>query len=101
MTKYVGTAFSMQMIQGGVGLLEYCQISEETFRKLVQGAVSFIGHKDMAEHLGVPVNRGNLILEDGDVLYLAQKCNGRNGSNAPPEDVEIKYYQIFNVGDKL
>lgn len=36
MTKYVGTAFSMQMIQGGVGLLEYCQISEETFRKLVQ-----------------------------------------------------------------
>ena len=91
----------MQMIQGGVGLLEYCQISEETFRKLVQGAVSFVGHKDMAEHLGVPVNRGNLILEDGDVLYLAQKCNGRNGSNAPPEDVEIKYYQIFNVGDKL
>jgi hypothetical protein len=101
MTKYVGTAFSMQMSEGGVGLIEYVEISEQTFRKLMAGAVSYVGHKDMAEFLGVPVNRENLTLKDGDVLYLAQKCAGRNGSNKPPEEVTIKYYQMFCIGDKL
>ncbi len=101
MTRYIGTAYSMQMINGGAGLLQYYEISEETFRKLIKGAKSYAGHKDMAEFLGVPRNRGNIKLDDGDILYLAQKCTGRDGSNKPPEEVEIKYYQITNIRDKL
>lgn len=101
MTKYVGTAYSMQMINGGRGLLRYDEISESTFRKHIQGAVSYVGHKDMADYYGVPVNRENLTLEDGDVLYLAQKYAGRNGSNKPPEEVVIKYYKIFCIGDNI
>ena len=89
------------MITGGIGLLEYCQISEETFRKLIRGAVSYVGHEDMAKFLDVKMNRGNITLKDGDVLYLAQKCAGRNGSNKPPEEVELKYYQIYNMEDKV
>lgn len=101
MTRYIGTAYSMQMINGGAGLLQYYEISEETFRKLIKGAKSYVGHKDMAEFLGVPMNRGNIKLDDGDILYLAQKCAGRDGSNKPPEEVEIKYYQVTNIRDKL
>lgn len=98
--KYVITAISMQMITTKKGLLEYIEISEDTFRKLIVGATSYVGHKDMANFLGVQVNRGDIVLEDNDVLYLAQKCNGRNGSHLPPEKANMKYYQIYHVEDK-
>ena len=106
MKKYLGNAFSLQMLQGfpaNVKISE-CSRSEifdgyaicedggrvwgsdavdmqnyvvDEVDELRPGIVSVIGHADTAAVLGVPFNRTNVSLEKGDVLYVAQLQGGR------------------------
>ena len=70
----------------------------ETTKKVVLKSYdqSIIGHEDLANILGVPCNRVNTKLKEGDILFVAQYVGGRlpEGSSTLPEGAEIKFIKI-------
>ena len=58
--------------------------------------ISAIGHQDTANVLGVPMNRINVCLEKGDVLFVAQLQGGRlpEGSTELPEGFSFKFFKV-------
>ena len=79
--SYILNAFSLQMIE------EPCIAIFEAINSLPKGLTSAIGHADTANVLGVPMNRINVHLSEGDVAYVAQLQGGRlpEGSKSLPE----------------
>lgn len=89
---YLLNAFSLQMVQYP------CTISVEEVSELppVADLQSAVGHQDTANVLGVPMNRVNVKLAQGDVCYVAQLVGGRlpEGSTTLPEGFSFKFLKV-------
>lgn len=87
---YLLNAFSLQMITG------HCIIEVEDVDTLPDGLTSAIGHQDTANVLGVPMNRINVSLKEGDTAYVAQLVGGRlpEGATTLPEGFKFVYKKV-------
>lgn len=65
----------------------------DTFPK---DCVSFVGHADTANILGVECHRGDLKITENDVLYVAQYMGPRlpEGATELPEGAVIEFYRV-------
>ena len=72
--NYLGNAFSLQMLMDGMATAFIAKIDKEN---IPVDCISVIGHADLAEYLGVPMNRATLKLGRKDTLYVAQFVGGR------------------------
>lgn len=65
-------------------------------RELLHHIISIIGHQDTANVLGVEMNRINVTLKEGDVLYVAQLQGGRlpEGNTTLPEGFSFKFIKV-------
>lgn len=90
MTKYLGNAFSLQMLSSFPTTLNISKCSKE--EALSSSNVSVVGHLDTAIVLGVKFNRVSLTLKHGDTLYIAQLQGGR--AITLPAGFTFKYLKI-------
>lgn len=90
MKAYLLNAFSLQMVDVP------CIVIPEEVDELPDGLISAIGHQDTANVLGVPMNRINVHLSDGDVAYVAQLQGGRlpEGSTTLPDGFSFKFIKV-------
>lgn len=88
--SYLLNAFSLQMVDVP------CSVHFEEVDELPDGLISAIGHQDTANVLGVPMNRTNVHLSDGDVAYVAQLQGGRlpEGSTTLPDGFSFKFIKV-------
>lgn len=88
--SYLLNAFSLQMVDVP------CSVHFEEVDALPEGLISAIGHQDTANVLGVPMNRINVHLSDGDIAYVAQLQGGRlpEGSKTLPEGFSFKFIKV-------
>lgn len=86
--SYLLNAFSLQMINQFPASVEFEEVSE-----LPGGLVSAVGHQDTANVLGVNMKRINVMLNAGDIFYVAQLQGGRlpEGSTTLPEGYSFKF----------
>ena len=94
MTKYVGNAFSLQMLVTFPSTVKVEECSKE--EALATDNVSVVGHPDTAAILGVAFNRVSVKLAKGDVLYVAQVVGGRlpEGCTTLPEGFTFKFLKV-------
>ena len=88
---YLGNAFSLQMCK------EFpVSIHVEKLNAIPADCVSIIGHQDLANVLGVSMNRQSIKLESGDSLIVAQVMGGRlpEGSTTLPEGVTFEWLEV-------
>ena len=73
-----------------------CSVHFEEVDELPDGLTSAIGHQDTANVLGVPMNRVNVHLSEGDVAYVAQLQGGRlpEGSTTLPDGFSFKFIKV-------
>lgn len=101
--RYIGNSFAIQMVPNG-GTID---ISPANFSpdfiasglfasKVLANRKSIIGHKDLADILGVEFNRESITLQPGDDLLVAQVMGGRlpEGTKVLPPGVEIKFFYV-------
>lgn len=90
---YLLNAFSLQMVDAP------CVAIFDEVDALPDGLISAIGHQDTANVLGVPMNRINVHLSEGDVAYVAQLQGGRlpEGSTTLPEGFSFKFLKVIIV----
>ena len=101
MAKYLGNAFSLQMITALPGDVTITR-SEITPEEVAEDATSCIGHPDtanvVASILGrkVETARISVSLNPEDILYVAQYIGPRlpEGCTKLPEGAEMKFYKI-------
>jgi hypothetical protein len=96
--KYIGNAFSLGMVPRdllGQVRLSPCEAAA------VEGLTSCVGHADTAAVLGVPMARISVVLNEGDVLYVAQLRGGRlpEGSTTLPEGFGFDWVRV-TLGDE-
>lgn len=92
---YIGNAFSLGMIpQNLLEKVRFVQSSEAEARR--SSAKSIVGHADTAAVLGVEFNRESVVLEAGDVLYVAQLQGGRlpEGCKTLPEGFRFEWVKV-------
>lgn len=96
MNKYIGNAFSFQMLKGRKGGLLWEEIPKSTFVEETYNAKSCVGHTDIANILGVEYNREPICLKDRDLLYLCQLYGKRLplGATELPKDCNFKYIKV-------
>lgn len=95
---YLGNGFSLQMLDDLNAIVRIIEIDPKT----IPSCQSCIGHVDTAAVVGsilgttVPMNRVNIKLHRGDVLYVAQLVGGRlpEGATTLPENFDIKFLQV-------
>jgi len=75
MKRIIGNAFSLQMLLDPIANIMVNPIAKEDIP--FEQCESAIGHQDLADHLGVPMNRVNTKLSNKDILYVAQFMGGR------------------------
>lgn len=100
--RFFGNAFSLQMVSSFPCNVEIEEIVDGLQIDLLLDAVkdgsiiSAIGHADTATVLGVPMNRINVSLNKGDILFVAQLQGGRlpEGSTTLPEGFSFKFLQV-------
>ena len=94
MTKFIGNAFSLQMVAvfPATVKVEECSKSEA----LSPDNLSVVGHPDTAAVLGVKFNRVSVKLSKGDILYVAQIVGGRlpEGCTTLPEGYSFKFLKV-------
>lgn len=85
---YLLNAFSLQMVTGFPVTVKFEEVTE-----LPGGLVSAIGHQDTANVLGVDMKRINVVLNAGDIFYVAQLQGGRlpEGSTTLPEGYSFRF----------
>jgi predicted lipase len=74
---------------------------EEILDVIEQGYYnSVIGHQDVADYIGIPMNRVNTKLEIGDVLYVVQYVGGRleEGSISVPDE-NYRFFKVWIMSD--
>lgn len=93
-TKYLGNAFSLQMLDEFPTKINVVECSQS--EALDPGNKSVVGHPDTARVLGVNFNRVSVRLKKGDVLYVAQLVGGRlpEGCTTLPEGFEFKFLKV-------
>ena len=84
MRKIINNAFSTKMIQRDGLSVAHKIISEEEFLEQAHSddSICVIGHPDTAELFGVKENRQTIVLEEGDVLFVAE-LNNSTGTRLP------------------
>lgn len=89
----IGNAFSLQMV---AEFPTSVKIEEVTREAIPETAHSIVGHQDTANVLGVVMNRESVVLEKGDVLFVAQIQGGRlpEGSTTLPEGFSFKFLRV-------
>lgn len=94
MTKYVGNAFSLQMVSNFPATVKVAECTKK--EALAADNVSVVGHPDTAAVLGVKFNRVSVKLSKGDVLYVAQIVGGRlpEGCTTLPEGYSFKFLKV-------
>ena len=90
---YVGNAFSLGMVPRdllGRVRLTPCEAPA------VAGLTYCVGHADTAAVLGVPMARISVVLNEGDVLYVAQLRGGRlpEGTTTLPEGFGFDWVRV-------
>lgn len=95
-TTYLLNAFSLQMVDVP------CIAIFKEVDALPNGLTSAIGHQDTANVLGVPMNRVNVRLSEGDIAYIAQLQGGRlpEGSTTLPDGFSFKFIKVTVVSSK-
>ena len=85
-------AFSVQMVKDFPATVTFTEVEELP----KEGLESAIGHKDLADVLGVAQNRTNIELKKGDTAYLAQLQGGRlpEGATVLPEGFTLYFYKV-------
>jgi hypothetical protein len=96
--NYLGNAFSLQMLSNTTASVSVTPIEKEDIPVI---CLSVLGHQDIADFLGYPVNRATLILGESDTLYVAQFVGGRlpEGVSALTAD-QMGMIQYFKVSVK-
>lgn len=96
MKKYVGNAFSFQMLKGKSGGLNWEEIPKTKFQEEIQDAKSCIGNTDISKILGIEYNREPICLKDRDILYLCQLYGKKLpiGATKLPKDCNLKYIKV-------
>ncbi len=96
MNTYLSNAFSLQMLQGRRGTLNWEIISQKKFNDETADAHSRVGKVDIANILGVEFNREPICLKDNDLLYIAQVYGGKlpMGARELPVGCGMKYYKV-------
>ena len=94
MTKYVGNAFSLQMVTVFPATVKVDECSKD--EALSPDNLSVVGHPDTAAVLGVKFNRVSVKLAKGDVLYVAQIVGGRlpEGCTTLPDGFTFKFLKV-------
>lgn len=100
--KFFGNAFSLQMLNSFPCNVEIEEVVDGLQIDLLLDAVkdgsiiSAVGHQDTANVLGVPMNRINVSLNKGDILFVAQLQGGRlpEGCTKLPEGFSFKFLQV-------
>ena len=89
---YISNAVSLQMLSGS------CRMNCERLESApdLTGAVSVVGHADIARLVGVPYNRQSVRLEVGDVCLVAQVTGGRlpEGCTELPVGVRLEWWRL-------
>ena len=122
---YLGNKFSLQMLDSFPANISITEVSQDeifvnvaeledgsivygddmkkyqeyvvAYRKeLLKDIKSVIGHQDTANVLGVEMNRENVALKEGDILYVAQLQGGRlpEGSTFLPHGYQFKFLKV-------
>ena len=96
MNKYVGSAFSFQMLKGKEGGLTWREISKSKFQKEVVDAKSCVGNTDISNILGLEYNREPICLKDRDILYLCQLYGKKLpiGATELPKGCNFNYIEV-------
>lgn len=100
MKKYLGNAFSLQMMD--LSASTDVRISPILPAEVPADVISCIGHPDTASvvsgilGMDVPCQRISVHLTKGDVLYVAQLVGGRlpEGSTTLPDGFDIKFLRV-------
>ena len=104
MSKYLSNAFSLQMLN--LDAPTTVSVTPITPDEVPASAESCIGHADTAAVVSnilgreVPMNRANVKLNAGDILYVAQLSGGRlpEGATTLPEGFSLKFLKVEVVG---
>ena len=94
MTKFIGNAFSIQMVKDFPATVKVTECSKA--EALAPDNISVVDHQDTANVLGVKYNRANLKLYKKDVLYVAQIVGGRlpEGCTTLPKGFLLKFFKV-------
>ena len=94
MTKYVGNAFSLQMVSNFPATVKVEECSKD--EALAVDNLSVVGHQDTANVLGVAFNRVSVKITKGDVLFVAQVVGGRlpEGCATLPDGYSFKFRKV-------
>lgn len=95
MTKYLGNGFSLQMVAPeDLSKVRFEPVAEPMDKSQY---VSIIGHADMAQILGVPLNRISVTLKAGDELWVCQLTGGRlpEGATQLPEGFKFIWVKVI------
>jgi hypothetical protein len=104
MKIYLGNAFSLQMIPEG-GIIEVNKLTiEQVLESLIDEDIleGIIGHEDTANlvnsilNLNLTHSRKSIVLNDDDILVVAQVTGGRLpvGCTELPEGCKLEFYSV-------
>lgn len=102
---YIVNAFSINMLDRNIfpcsvsidDLTSFTSNIKQTITNFIKsGYKSCIGHKDLANIVGVEFNRETVILEKGDMAIVVQYIGERlpEGTTELPENAEIRLYRV-------
>ena len=102
MSNILSNAFSLQMIKDLSHEEKKVSITPVKPQNIPSTVESAIGHADTAKvvegMLGfpVPANRVNIVLDENDILFVAQLKGGRlpEGATTLPEGFEIEFFRV-------
>lgn len=73
MFKYIANSFTTKMIKSNQKIhLTTSQVTTEEVIAHKEECISAVGHRNIADALGVQTNRMSIILEKGDILYVVR-----------------------------
>lgn len=96
MKTIVTSAFSSgRMINSPEYTLHGRKITEREFQEHAKKALSFVGHKGVANRYGLPFNRSRINLVPGDQVYVVYIHGGILPENGNlPSDVSLTFEHI-------
>jgi len=96
MTKYIGNAFSPQMLRNPNCLVAVHEITRKEFELWTHNAISVVGNQTLANVLNIEYNRENIVLNYGDTLFVAQVHGGKLPDEVKtlPKGITFKFYCI-------
>lgn len=97
--KYISNAFSLNMLSDPTCYIKTRRIGSS---EIPADVVSVIGHADTASVVSsilgrnIPANRINVVLNEDDVLYVAQYKGPRlpEGATALPEGASLEFLEV-------